>query len=96
MTSADLTHIYEPIQAELDAAKKVVSSSWTQVLRLVHGPDMPPPEMGGKFLRPALCLLSAGAIGVRDISRFEKLAAAYETLHLAALVRCLLIPLPGC
>ncbi len=37
------------------------------------------------MLRPALCLLSAGAAGARDLDRFVTLGTSMELLHLAAL-----------
>ncbi len=36
-------------------------------------------------MRPALCFMSAGAIGARDLDRFVDMATAMELLHLAAL-----------
>jgi octaprenyl-diphosphate synthase len=36
-------------------------------------------------LRPALCLLSAGATGARGLDQFVRMAAACEVLHVAAL-----------
>lgn len=39
----------------------------------------------GKLLRPALCLLTAGALGRKDLSSLGRLAAAYELMHIASL-----------
>ncbi|MCX5771754.1 MAG: polyprenyl synthetase family protein [Candidatus Hydrogenedentes bacterium] len=52
----------------------------------MNGPLQAPPKVGGKLLRPALCLLTAGAVGANgNLGRFVDLAAALELLHLAAL-----------
>jgi len=69
----------------LDAVCSAAGTLWTDALRLVHGPALDPHEITGKLLRPALCLLSAGAAGARDLGRFVELAASFEVLHLAAL-----------
>lgn len=84
-TITTLNALYRPIQKDLDAVRSSVSELWSEALHLVHGNDVPQPRAGGKMLRPALCLLSAGAIGGGDTSRFVPLATAMETLHLAAL-----------
>ncbi len=76
------------------AVRGTVNRVWTTALQLVHGPERAIPETACKLLRPALCLLSAGAIGGRsagghaggDLHRFTELATAFEVLHLAALV----------
>lgn len=82
-----LESIYEPIRPELDRAHATVSAIWTDALKLVHGADMPNQQTGGKLLRPALCLLAAGAVGGEDdLGRFVDMAATFEMLHLAALV----------
>ncbi len=39
----------------------------------------------GKMLRPALCLLAAGALGEVELERYARLAAAYEIIHIASL-----------
>lgn len=41
---------------------------------------------GGKRLRPALCLLSYGAAGGRDMSSPIKIGAAFEIIHSATLI----------
>lgn len=84
-TITTLNALYKPIQKDLDAVRAAVGELWSEALRLVHGNETPPPQVGGKMLRPALCLLSAGAIGGGDTSRFVRLATAMELLHLAAL-----------
>lgn len=43
------------------------------------------PRTGGKLLRPALCLLSAGAVGGRNLKQYVTLASAFEALHIASL-----------
>jgi octaprenyl-diphosphate synthase len=43
------------------------------------------PAAGGKMLRPALCLMAAGAIGGRDLTQYVQLAGAFEALHIASL-----------
>ncbi len=82
----ELVGLYAPVREELDQAFEQVSAIWTEVLRLGNGKvDHSPPKAGGKLLRPALCLLSAGAIGAGDLSRFIPMAASMEIFHLAAL-----------
>jgi geranylgeranyl pyrophosphate synthase len=51
----------------------------------VHEDGVNVPPVGGKLLRPALCLLSAGCAGAVDLARFSRMAASMELLHLAAL-----------
>lgn len=81
-----LEDIYRPIRPELNQVHQTVSTFWTDALRLVHGPDIPQQRTGGKLLRPALCLLSGGAIGADDLGQLVNLAATFEMLHFAALV----------
>ena len=80
-----LEKLYEPIAPYLDKVRTRVGELWAEALRLVHGPDLSPPGAGGKMLRPALCLLSAGTLGVSDLGRYVELATAFELFHLAAL-----------
>lgn len=81
-----LDELYEPIKPELGEAQAVVTSLWGEALSLVDGPSPEPPKLGGKLLRPALCLLTAGAVGANgNLGQFVNLAAALELLHLAAL-----------
>lgn len=80
-----LEEAYEPIAPQLKAVRATVRNHWTDALQLVHGPDVITPETMGKMLRPALCLLSAGALGAEDLDAFVELAASFELLHLAAL-----------
>ena len=81
-----LEELYRPVQAELAVVHESVGRMWGEVLSLIHGPSLEPPKVGGKLLRPALCLLSAGASGAKDIAAFTRLAAACEVLHMAALI----------
>jgi octaprenyl-diphosphate synthase len=83
--TAQLTSLYEHIGPELEQVRGDVRRHWTEAFRLVYGPSATPPRVGGKMLRPALCLLSAGASGAQDLSHFVDMATAMELLHLAAL-----------
>jgi octaprenyl-diphosphate synthase len=81
-----LDHLYQPVESEMQTVRDTVQETWSKALRLVHGPDLPAVNAGGKLLRPALCLLSAGAAGVEDRRPLVRLAAALELLHVAALI----------
>lgn len=83
--SPALEEIYRPVEAELNGVRDLVSALWGDALSLVSGPSHIPPKTGGKLLRPAMCLLSAGAAGSRDLNSCVKLASAHELLHVAAL-----------
>lgn len=85
-TTLTLELMYRPVRAQLHKVREAVADVWVDTLRLVHESPVPRPNLGGKMLRPALCLLSAGVAGARDLDRFVPLAAAMELLHLAALV----------
>lgn len=81
-----LDELYQPIRPELAEAEALVAKLWNETLSLVNGPSSSPPKPGGKLLRPALCLLAAGAVGSNGgLQRFVDLAAAFELLHIAAL-----------
>jgi len=83
-----LASLYQPVQAHLDGVQAATGQIWQEALEIVHGPFISPPKAGGKLLRPALCLLSAGAAGAagaEDVSEFVSLAVAVEMLHMAAL-----------
>ncbi len=80
-----LETLYKPIEDELRLTQSFVAELWAQALALVLGPSVSPPKAGGKLLRPAMCLLAAGAVGARDIRSFTKMATACELLHMAAL-----------
>lgn len=80
-----LQQLYQPVQGALDEVRGVVEQLWIDALRLVGIDESAAPKAGGKMLRPALCLLSAGAIGAEDLRPYVRLAAAFEALHLASL-----------
>jgi geranylgeranyl pyrophosphate synthase len=80
-----LEELYRPVEENLDQVRHAVTDLWEDALKLVYGPGATPPKMGGKMLRPALCLLSAGALGAKDLSEFVPMATAMELLHIAAL-----------
>lgn len=80
-----LTDLYRPIQAELTGVRDTIHQLWVDALTLVRVDADGAPRSGGKLLRPALCLLSAGAIGGRDLHRYVPLASSFEALHLASL-----------
>ena len=80
-----LKTLYAPIAPQLVEVRAVVDSIWRDALKLVRVPSVDIPGAGGKFLRPALCLLSAGAVGSENLPSLTRLAAAYEGLHLASL-----------
>lgn len=77
--------LYQPIHAEMYAVREVITGLWQDALRLVRLDGLEMPKAGGKLLRPALCLLSAGAIGGKDLGKYVRLAASFEALHLASL-----------
>ncbi|MFO7976787.1 MAG: polyprenyl synthetase family protein [Candidatus Hydrogenedentota bacterium] len=80
-----LKELYAPVRDNIDAVSAHVGDFWTKALQLVHGPSMPSVQAGGKMLRPALCLLSAGVSGAQNTRPFVKLATGIELLHVAAL-----------
>ena len=81
-----LEKIYAPVWNELEQVRAIVAERWTEALQLVYGAEAKPPETGGKLLRPALCLISAGAAGAQRLDHFVNLASGMEMLHVAALV----------
>jgi octaprenyl-diphosphate synthase len=70
----DMLEVDRVITHRLDSGVPLVS----QVSRYIIG-------AGGKRLRPALLLLSAGALGCQDVQRFS-LAAVVEFIHTATLL----------
>lgn len=84
-TTLTLAELYKPVQQDLESVREAVGNLWLDALRLVHGSELPRPPGRGKMLRPALCLLSAGAGGAKDSAHFIPMATAMELLHLAAL-----------
>jgi octaprenyl-diphosphate synthase len=73
------------VQDALDLVRAQMMQIWQDAIALVRIQSGVAPRTGGKMLRPALCLLSAGAIGAKDVNRFASLAAAFEALHIASL-----------
>lgn len=85
-TTLSLKALYHPVEAPMAGVREQMAQLWTDALRLVpidQGGLTPP--AGGKMLRPAMCLLAAGAIGAQDLSKYVRCAAAFEALHLASL-----------
>ncbi len=80
-----LTELYAPVAPELDAVRGQLAELWAETLQFVDGVDVDARPPGGKLMRPALCLLSAGAIGAKPVRNYVPMAAAMELLHLAAL-----------
>lgn len=85
-TALALDSLYKPVQPELDLVRARVNEFWHTALQLVDNSIGYQPEMGGKLLRPALCLLSAGAVGAEDLEHFVTMATSMELLHVASLV----------
>ena len=84
-TALNLTSLYGEIQKQLEQARESVRRQWVNAFQLVYGRSATPPRLGGKMMRPALCFMSAGAVGAHDLDRFVDMATAMELLHLAAL-----------
>ena len=81
----NLSDIYEPIQEAISEVAKEVQKVWEDALKLVNIDFSMAPKAKGKLLRPAICLLSAGAIGQKNINTYVSLGTAFELLHLASL-----------
>lgn len=81
----ELEEIYAPAAPALALVREEVDRLWRSMLGFVNGPDEVPAHAGGKLLRPALCLMSAGAAGQDDLETCVPMAAAMEMFHLAAL-----------
>lgn len=84
-TNRSLDELYQPIAPMLADVGGVISQIWDDALHLVRVDVGPVPRVGGKLLRPALCLLSAGAIGGEHLDQYVHMAAAFEALHIASL-----------
>ena len=84
-STVQLEELYRPVQGPLDEVCRRLELVWRDFLRLMNGESEANARIGGKLLRPALCLLSAGASGAPDLSRFVPMATAMETFHLGAL-----------
>lgn len=80
-----LEQLYTPINDALGQVRTSVEQLWIDALQLVGIDIGAVPKAGGKMLRPALCLMSAGAIGAKDLSSYVQLATAFEALHIASL-----------
>ena len=84
-TTISLEELYHPIEDALIEVRAAVSGMWGDALTLVGMDPAQVPDLGGKMLRPALCLLSAGAIGAKKLNDYVQLASAFEALHIASL-----------
>lgn len=84
-TTSDLQVFYAPVQDELEQVRRSIDALWGEVLSFVDGAGGTYGAAGGKLLRPALCLLSAGAAGAADAGGYVDLATAMEVFHIAAL-----------
>ncbi|MCH8203594.1 MAG: polyprenyl synthetase family protein [Candidatus Hydrogenedentes bacterium] len=84
-TALNLTSLYGEINTQLERVRTAVRDQWVEAFQLVYGPAATPPRLGGKLIRPALCFMSAGAVGAHGLDRFVDMATAMELLHLAAL-----------
>lgn len=85
-TRASLDEIYAPIHADLDAFSALLKKELSSEDKLLRGIHEHLLKMSGKFLRPALVLLSArlGERGAND--KAVRLAVAIELIHTATLV----------
>ncbi len=84
-STTQLSELYRPVEDELSLVREEIANLWTDVIRLVNGKSDGVQPVGGKLLRPAMCLLSAGAIGAKNLNRYVSMASAMELLHMAAL-----------
>lgn len=81
----NLSDIYRPIQEQILRIADEVQKIWEDALELVDIDFTMAPKAKGKLLRPAICLLSAGVIGEKDLNEYISLGTSYELLHLASL-----------
>ena len=81
----DLKGIYKPIEKHIKKIEENVHKIWEDVLSLVNMEHTLAPKAKGKLIRPAICLLSAGAIGEKRLDKYISMATAFEILHLASL-----------
>ena len=84
-THYTLSQIFQPIEAALVEARLIVNQLWRESLAFATAPEDNTQSSEGKLLRPALCLLAAGALDAGDLKRYASLAAAYEVIHMASL-----------
>jgi len=80
-----LEEIYAPVASALDEVREVADELWAEVLALLNDHQLPSLSTSGKLLRPAICLLAAGATGAAHIEKMVPLSVSIEMLHLAAL-----------
>ena len=80
-----LSDLYHPVHEELIGVRETIHQLWVDALTLVRMDTGIAPRAGGKMLRPALCLLAAGAVGGRDLKQYVTLASSFEALHIASL-----------
>jgi len=71
-----LDHHYQPVRTELEQVRADMSRYWHDAIDMIAEPSERLPRLGGKLLRPALCLLAAGAAGAHDLRPFVPLAGA--------------------
>lgn len=81
----ELTDLYRPVQEELTGVRSTIHQIWVDALTLVRLDSEVAPRSGGKMLRPALCLLAAGAVGGKNLKQYVTLASSFEALHIASL-----------
>ncbi len=84
-TREKLKTLFVPIESPLTEVRTRIQRIWMEALTLVHADVDAPSAPSGKLLRPGLCLLSAGAVGAPDLSRYVAMATAFEALHVASL-----------
>lgn len=84
-TTVTLEDIYRPVDDAMVGVRAEIAQLWHDALMLVGLEAQDMPRAGGKMLRPALCLLSAGALGAEDLGPYVRLATAFEALHVASL-----------
>ncbi len=80
-----LSEIYKPIEVQISQIAEEIQKVWEEALKLVNLDFSMAPKAKGKLLRPAICLLSAGVIGQKDLNEYIPLGTAFELLHLASL-----------
>lgn len=84
-TTITLEDLYQPIALPIEHVRDEIARLWNDALALVNLENLTKPKTSGKMLRPAVCLLSAGAIGGNNLEQYAKLATAFEALHIASL-----------
>lgn len=85
MNRVSTAHLFAPVQHELEAVEARLQAAAVGEHQALTAATQHLLEAGGKRLRPAIVLLTAGIFGpITD--RIRSLAAAIEMLHLATLV----------